>query len=286
MQGDPERMRRKLAVVNYYRLSGYWFPFKSTKVDESFVDDTRFDKVWERYCFDRKLRLQVLDAVERVEVAVRARLAYSHAHDHGTFAYANEATSLPDFKDEENRQRFAKTVRSESKRSKERFTKHFREHYAEDKGVLPVWMVAEVISFGTLCHFYGACKRSLRQQVASTFGINEKMLGSWMLSLNSTRNICAHHGRLWNRVLPLKPSLPRKRKHPAWHTPVEITNTKVFGTLTMLGYLLEQIAPHSLWKSRIVALLAEYPTMPTDEMGLQKNWQSSPLWVLPAPAKN
>ena len=74
MSGDRDLLVARLSVVNYYRLSGYWHPFKGT--GDQFQPGTSFDEVWNRYAFDRRLRLLAIDAIERVEVAVRARLAY------------------------------------------------------------------------------------------------------------------------------------------------------------------------------------------------------------------
>nr|WP_245153128.1 Abi family protein [Xanthomonas oryzae] len=34
------------------------------------------------------------------------------------------------------------------------------------------------------------------------------MLKSWLHALTSIRNICAHHSRLWNRELGIRPELP------------------------------------------------------------------------------
>jgi len=279
MQGDPERMKRKLAVVNYYRLSGYWFPFKTGKGEE-LKEGTTFDTIWNRYCFDRKLRLQVLDAIERVEVAIRARLAYYHAHEHGAFGYASAAASLPDFLNQDERQRFADAVGADSSRSKERFVEHYNLHYSEQAGVLPIWIFAEVTSFGTLCRLYRACAKRIRQQVATTFLVNEGVLESWIVSLNCTRNICAHHGRLWNRILPIKPVMPRQKKRPEWHSPVVVNNQRIFGTLTILGYMLSQVAPKSQWKARVVALIDEHTDIPTVWMGFPHGWRESPLWAL------
>lgn len=88
MKGDRAAMIARLAVVNYYRLSGYWHPFRNPGAD-TFRPNTTFDSVWQRYAFDRRLRLLVMDAIERIEVAVRTRLAYCLAHQSGDpFAYA------------------------------------------------------------------------------------------------------------------------------------------------------------------------------------------------------
>ncbi len=70
MRGDRATMIDRLAVVNYYRLSGYWHPFRNSG-DDTFRPNTTFTNVWQRYAFDRRLRLLVIDAIERIEVAVR-----------------------------------------------------------------------------------------------------------------------------------------------------------------------------------------------------------------------
>ena len=62
---DPNVLMRQLEAMGYYRLCAYWHPFK--QVDSSFVPGTSFDVVWNRYVFDRQLRLAVMDAIERVE---------------------------------------------------------------------------------------------------------------------------------------------------------------------------------------------------------------------------
>ena len=45
------------------------------------------------YTFDRELRLPVLDAIERVEVALRARWAYHMAMNHGPHGYLEQGTT-------------------------------------------------------------------------------------------------------------------------------------------------------------------------------------------------
>lgn len=47
MIGDRALIIERLGVVNYYRLSGYWFPFRNA--DESFQSDIAFETVWRRY---------------------------------------------------------------------------------------------------------------------------------------------------------------------------------------------------------------------------------------------
>jgi abortive infection bacteriophage resistance protein len=55
MAGDRTLMIERLRSVNYYRLSGYWFPFRQP--DSSFTPGLQFETVWRRYAFDRRLRI-------------------------------------------------------------------------------------------------------------------------------------------------------------------------------------------------------------------------------------
>lgn len=64
---DRGLLIERLSSVNYYRLSGYWFHRRLP--DDSFKPGTTFAAVWDQYVFDRRLRLLVMDAVERIEIA-------------------------------------------------------------------------------------------------------------------------------------------------------------------------------------------------------------------------
>ncbi|WP_349293799.1 Abi family protein [Marinobacter sp. M3C] len=59
------------------------------------------------------------------------------------------------------------------------------------------------------------------------------LLQSWLHTLTIVRNICAHHARLWNRELGIKPELPKKASF-LW--PESLTrprdNVRVFGFMS------------------------------------------------------
>lgn len=72
---QPERALRFLEVVSFFRLSIYMRPFQIPNDKEHrFKPNSEFKDIINLYAFDRELRLLVIDAIERVEVAVRASL--------------------------------------------------------------------------------------------------------------------------------------------------------------------------------------------------------------------
>ncbi len=272
MEGDRKHIRRRLASVNYYRLSAYWHTFRTS--NDHFRPGTHFETVWERYVFDRELRLLVMDALERIEVAVRARLAYEHATQGDPFSYESDPAALFAH-DAAKRTDFFKRLRDDLDRSHEPFVKHFKRKYGDVHGWPPVWVTAEVLSFGGILSFYRGSPRGIQRAVADHFGVADVVFESWLLSLNVVRNICAHHGRLWNREIGLSPKIPRS---PEWHVPVRVANDRAFAVLTILAHCLHHIAPGSGWARRFEALLVKYPRIPTSQMGIPVNWRDCPVW--------
>ena len=53
-----------------------------TKLDQ-FVPGANWDDVYNLYKFDRKLRLLVFDAIERIEIALRTQVIYQLSHKYG-----------------------------------------------------------------------------------------------------------------------------------------------------------------------------------------------------------
>ena len=278
LEGDPARIRNRLQSVNYYRLTGYLYPYRIQGSD-NFVPGTQFETVWEQYAFDRRLRLLVMDAIERIEIAVRAQLAYHHAHAYqDPFAYVTRPISLPDMKPEAYAD-FLERVDEEASRSKkDTFVEHFFTTYGDEHKYLPVWMAVEVMSFGTMQLFFRGASHRVKQNVASYFGMPDKVFDSWLHALSIVRNICAHHGRLWNKVLGVKPMIPWAKDYPDWHSPCPIPNERIFGILTICRHCLRIIAPQSRWTQCIGDLLHDFPNVSSPSMGFPKNWKDSPLW--------
>lgn len=277
MQGDPDRMARRLRYVNYYRLSAYWHTFRAPGRDD-LLPGTDFEVVWDRYVFDRRLRLLVMDAVERVEVALRARLANVHALTASPFAYESDPAALfPS--DAARRSDFLRRLDEDLRRTHEGFIPHFNARYGDTHPRPPIWVAAEVLSFGGVVSLFRGSSRQVQRAVADAFGVPAVVFESWLLCLNQIRNICAHHSRLWNRELGFRPKVPRPDVTPSWHNPVTVKPDRVFVVLTILAHCLHHINPGTSWARRFVSLLDRHPTIPPTQMGLPASWRSSPVWA-------
>lgn len=275
LSADRSILIERLKAVSYYRLSGYWYPFRNP--DNYFKPGTTLEKIWKRYTFDRRLRLLVMDAIERVEVSVRTSLVYHLSHTYGPFAYTNHSY-LPNITSNDHND-FLQKITNETKHSQEVFVSHFKDKYGDCHSHLPLWMVSEVMTFGMLLTLFRGAATSIKQTIAGEYKIPDRVLESWLRALNGVRNICAHHGRLWNRELGYKPMILKKNKHPEWHEPVAVKNNRVFAILTILKYFINLIAPQSKWPERFSHLLAEYPEIPLLPMGFPTNWRECSIWM-------
>ena len=74
---DEQEAEMHLANISYYRLSAYMLPYKKKvggDIIDQFKEGTTWEMIYRLYAFDRKLRLIVFDAIERLEIAIRTQI--------------------------------------------------------------------------------------------------------------------------------------------------------------------------------------------------------------------
>lgn len=264
-----------LESIGYYRLSGYWHIFKDP-VTGLFYDNATLERVCELYDFDRRLKLLVFDAVERVEVYLRTQLAYELAHDSGPFGYLREE-NLPNL----NRAAYDGLVsrcRKSFDRSREPFALHFKRAYGDEHELPPYWIMVNMMDFGMVFTLYRGAPNPVRKKIAEGLGVAPRVLDSWLLAINTTRNVCAHHGRLWNRVLGTRALTPRAKNDVRWHEPYEVQTDRPFMILTVLACLMETVAPECGWQAGIVELVSTRSASDMERMGFTGGWERCPFW--------
>jgi abortive infection bacteriophage resistance protein len=168
-------------------------------------------------------------------------------------------------------------VTEELQRSKENFILHYRSKYTNPVNP-PAWMALEVLSFGQLSIMYKNLKANeAKKAVAEYFGISYTLLISWMEHLGYIRNLCAHHSRLWNRTLTIKPTLPRITKYQFIDTS-SVRPDKAFVSISIMAYMLERITPRSYFTGKLISLLHRFKEIDVRPAGFYKNWHLDPFW--------
>lgn len=304
---DAAKAADYLERIGYYRLSGYWYDFRQrsapfsplgaetggkprkVRVERPVLDEfkpgTRFQDAVELYVFDKKLRLLVLDALERIEVALRVDLSH-RLGEKDAFAY---------LKPELFHERFS--VQLEPKtgltrhhgwlgkhaalvgRSRETFMTHNKTKYGLP---VPIWVACEVWDFGCMSTLFAGLKADDQDVIAQTYGVADgRVFASWLRSLNYLRNVCAHHSRLWNRNVVEEPKLPVAGAIPALDGFIGNSGlrTRPFLLLCICQHLMGVINPASTWGSRLKQhLQTGFPNLShvgitLQGMGVDEGWE-------------
>lgn len=271
--GNAEKALHILESVSYYRLSGYWFPLLDDKKKHTFKDGASFETSFKLYCFDRELRLLITSELEKIEVAIRAKMIYILSHEYGCFWFLK--TKL--FRNPEKYEEFQiKKLKEEYERSDEEFINVFRENYLDE--LPPSWMLMEIVSFGTLSKFYSNLNPGKhKRQIAHSFGLKDTIFQNWLHSIVYLRNICAHHTRLWNRVLSIVPKTPETVRK-TWINNKTISTDRLYFSLCVIRFLLQTVNPQSRFTIKLKDLLAKYPNVDITAMGFPTDWESEDLW--------
>lgn len=272
---DKQKAELYLSNISYYRLRAYTYPFQDNlNPDHTFKANITFEQILDSYVFDRELRLIVFDAIERIEVALRTQIIYHFALKYGS--HWHEESTL--YSDTELLRKDINTLNKELQRSSETFIRHYYSKYTSPLNP-PAWMSLEVTSLGLLSKFYENLKMSdEKKQVAKHFGLlHPYILESWMHSFAHVRNICAHHGRLWNRSLSQTPKLPRQTA-ASFLSNRNINIYKIYPVLSCMEYILNIISPQHRFAGRIKELLNRHPLFKPHYLGFPKDWEKEPLW--------
>lgn len=273
---DEDRAKKYLNNVGYFRLSGYMYHLQSTDGKHNFKNGTKFDDIIFHYQFDKKLRAVMLGYLERIEIALRARLTDKFSNSYGFYWYTDKSLfedyGIFDSINDEITEHFADP--------QERFLKAFKNKYTSES-TPPSNMALEILTLGKLSRLYrGLRNKAQKVEIADDFHLPSTILSSWFIYLTNVRNICAHHSRLWNKkVTADRPLIPKRKKYQFnGEIPIDF-NTTVYGIISMTDRLLYAINPTNCFIDKIIGLIDTYPAINTKSMGFTDDWKENPAWA-------
>lgn len=283
MVGDEELMRRWLKTVGYYRLSAYWLPWELPPADvetrsKRFPPNTNFSDIVDIYVFDRKLRLLIMEAIDRFEIAVRARWTNLFSLAHGSHAHMDPTNFQNGF----DYARMFSKISSTVEQSSEVFVEHYRNKYTSPY-LPPLWQVTELMTLGEISMWVKATKdNNMKDAVAKDLGLpNKETLEGSLQLLSYVRNICAHHGRLWNRrTVKRAPNIKSFRQD----MDIEVTGNQhqprnsIYNVLVILAKTLRHQSPDTTFPDRVKALVDTRSAGQMRSMGFPEDWKQKPIW--------
>lgn len=273
-------------TVGYYRLSIYWLPFEE-RADggrtrsRRFTEGTTFEAVRDLYVFDRELRLLTMEAVERVEIAVRARWTNRVTLEAGSHAQSDARV----FADRATHLRLLSAAAGGVARSGEVAVTHYLDKY-DQPSLPPLWVITETMTLGEVSRWVKATSDAkLKNEMAKDLGLpNKEVMTGTLEALTYVRNVCAHHGRLWNRqTVKYVPRIRQLSESQALdRAQGSGTTNTMYNVLTVLAHMLRYQSPDTSWPRRIADKVSTCTDSQRRAMGFPQDWLTRPVWLEPS----
>lgn len=270
---DERKALRILQNVSYSRLKPYFVPLMETREPaRRFIPGASIDRAYEFYGLDRRLRELIFHEMEKIEISIRARLAYASRSDNSGYWFTDEKYFAIKYR----HRQILHHLTGEVQRSDNDSIKRFYRKYSNP--LPPCWLAFEATSFGTLVALYEALKPgSTRSAICSDFGVPDVVFTSWLDHLVYVRNICAHHNRLWNKNLAVRAEVPRNHRDIFPPIPPE-SEEKVYLTLCVIKYLQNTVKPNNSFSARLKGLINRFDDVDPALMGFPTGWENEPFW--------
>jgi abortive infection bacteriophage resistance protein len=293
---DEKSAENYLSNISYYRLRAYTFPFQDNNNQGNdhhfFRDNIHFEDIIDLYCFDRRLRVLIFNALEKIEVALRTKFIYEYSIETGnshwfvdknTYLNPNKQIRISQTESVSAYDFLMKKVSEDVSRSDEDFVQHYKNKYSSPD-LPPAWMTLETLSFGNLSKLIAnlGCKSEPYKKIALSFGLPASfILKNWIYSFSVLRNYCAHHSRIWNRRYHVELKMPYNTMFPFIDKQNldKIYKNKIFAALCCIQYIIKIISPQSNFKNNLFEIIDNGGNLLNlKDMGFLQGWKNFGVW--------
>lgn len=283
--------KRRLQHEGYYNLiNGYKDLFLLPKANPSdedrFKPGTTVSEIYSLYTFDKKLREIFFRNILIIETNMKSLISYAFAEQYGHKNYL--IYSNFDMSKKDAPQQIAELIstmqRQISGHSKDPNISHYLNHH----GYVPLWVLNNIITFGTLSKFYSLMKQHDRQAVSRVFHISDQQLESYLFLISILRNFCAHSNRIY--CFKSKSSIDDNGFHAAMSIPVDTSGRYIYGKndLFAAAIVLKTLLPKHVFKifikqiSHAISSLGPQRRVLTEDevlsqMGFPSDWRTKLL---------
>ena len=147
------------------------------------------------YNFDRRLRSIFLKNILIIETNIKNLVSYTFSENYGHsnyLIYSNFDTSR-----REANKNITFLIAEIQRQIASRYSDPSISHYLKSYGYIPLWVLNNVLTLGTVSKFYSLMKQPERQEISKIFHVSDSELESFLFYLSKVRNFCAHGNRLY-----------------------------------------------------------------------------------------
>ena len=268
-----DELTKMLERTSYYRISGYAFPYQDKQNNDQFIIKNAWKFIKSDYDLDSSLRLLLFEAIGLIEITLRTQLIYQMSIAHGANWY-NDASL---FRDSIKLAKDHADLLKNWNRSNDLFVNHYKITYDTLKEP-PAWMIFETTTFGSLSRYFEniKIKDQAKNAVCKYWHITDRKdyatFSNWLKNVNTVRNICAHHSRLFSRVFPYK-VLPLQNCTDKNFVMNWQNNTKVYASICIIKNMLSICAPEFKFEKKLKKVLRHASKNQLSVMGFSGDWK-------------
>lgn len=189
--------KKALQRRGYYNLvNGYKDIFIDDSLpDERFKEGTTLAQLIALYNFDEELRHIFFKNILYIETNTKSLIAYEFSKVHGHKNFLTHSN----FKNDSNQsiKHVSDLIAEIQRQLANRVKDPSIIHYLTKHGYVPLWVLNNILTLGTVSKFYSLMKQPEKQKISKTFSIDDKTLESLLFYLSKVRNFCAHGNRLY-----------------------------------------------------------------------------------------
>ncbi len=202
--GMPKQILEK---VNYYNLiNGYNQLFISTPVTETTPEQyrtgTEFAEIYALYNFDNEMKSIILKRILRIENTLKSEIAYHFSKRYGHDNYLKTSNfELLSSKSKAGRDRIKgviKLISSIQHQISKNIHNRSIQHYVSNHGYIPLWVLVNILTLGTISFFYEYMTQQDRQTISRLYSIQDDEMINLIKVLTLSRNQCAHDEIFYN----------------------------------------------------------------------------------------
>ena len=267
-------LQKELERTSYYRISGYSFPYQDKQNNDQFIVKNAWKYIKSDYELDASLRHLLFEVIGLIEITLRTQLIYQMSIVHGANWYSN--TNL--FRDSSKLTTDHNDLLKNWNRSSDLFVNHYKNTYDTNKEP-PAWMIFETTTFGSLSRYFEniKLKDAGKNAICNYWHITDRkdypIFSNWLKNVNTIRNICAHHSRLFSRVFPYK-AMPLTNCNDKSFVMNWQNNTKVYASICIIKNMLSICAPDYKFERKLKTVLRHATPKQLAVMGFPKKWKN------------
>lgn len=283
---DRAYAKRILERNGYYNLiNGYSKLFLDTPEEDGqpkYRTGTTMNEIHALYQFDRVLRNIFFRYILEVETNIKSLISYyfSEVHGHKNFLiYSNFNTDLRD-----SNTKITNLIAEIQRQIASRSTDPSIAHYLKEHGYIPLWVLNNVLTLGTISKFYSLMLPAERQSVSRHFCMMDNELENSLLYISSIRNFCAHGNRLY--CFRTKHPLANTNYHSELRIPTNASGEFICGKRDLFACViaLKRLLSHNDYKRMAKEIFRAIGTLEKkliilsredvlNEMGFPNNWR-------------